>query len=123
MKALAVALLITSLPSFAAVVKSAKLDAAKKNILIDVVYGGGCAKHTFTLKVGGCMETYPVRCTAKLVEKIEGGADFCEAIVSQEVKINLKAAGLTDSYYQGASLNITGDMSSNGISSARVVLP
>ncbi len=47
MKFITLALVLSSFSSFAATLHSAKLDAAKKNILVDVSYGGGCKKHTF----------------------------------------------------------------------------
>lgn len=124
MKFIAIALALSSLTGFAATVHSAKLDAAKKNILVDVSYGGGCKKHTFTLKVGACQETYPVGCSAELVEKTEGGFDPCEAIVGQTVTINLAKYRLDEAYYANGSLRITGDKDQSGKpSSATVILP
>lgn len=121
---LAMTLALTAFGAQAAEVLSAQIDAEGKNILVDVSYGGGCKKHTFSLKVGGCLESYPVQCTAVLVEKIEGGADFCEAIIHTTAKINLKKAGLTNSYYKGGSLKITGDKNFRGeLSAATVTLP
>ncbi len=118
------ALALSSLGAHAAEVLSANLDRTGKNILVDVSYGGGCKKHTFSLKVGGCLESYPVQCRAVLVETIEGGFDMCEAIVHTTAKINLKKAGLTDSYYKGATLTIVGDKNFRGESSkATVTLP
>lgn len=108
----------------AAEVRGARLDANKKNLLIDVTYGGGCAKHTFKLAVGACRESFPVSCDAVLIEKISGGVDLCEAIISETVKINLKRAGLTDPYYRQGSLTIFGDQMFNGeTSQATVKLP
>lgn len=108
--------------SFAAIVKSAKLDASEKNILIDVVYGGGCAKHDFALKLDGCYESYPVQCEAKLVDQT---VDYCEALVSDTVVIPLAKYGLNDSYYQHGSLTITGDIDwqTKKPSSVKVTLP
>lgn len=108
--------------SFGATVKSAKLDASEKNILIDVTYSGGCGKHDFSLKIGGCLESYPVRCSAQLVHKTD---DACEAMISETIVISLEKAGLTDSYYESASLTITGDKDwqTNKASQANVRLP
>lgn len=92
--------------SFGATVHSAKLDESKKNILIDVGYSGGCGTHEFSLDVGACMESYPVQCSAKLIHKSK---DICEALISETVVISLEKAGLTDSYYERASLTIIGD--------------
>ncbi len=108
----------------AAEVKSAKLDSSKKNILVDVVYGGGCKKHVFALEVGACLESMPVQCTAKLVETTIGGPDFCEALISETVVLPLKKYGLNDSYYAGGKLTITGDRGFTGEpSQATVRLP
>lgn len=93
--------------SLGAIVKSAKLDASGANILIDVVYGGGCAKHDFMLKLDGCYESYPVQCEAKLIDQT---VDYCEALISDTVVIPLAKYGLNDSYYQRGSLTITGDI-------------
>ena len=124
MKFIALVLAMSSLSSFAATVHSAKLDPAQKNILVDVSYGGGCKKHTFTIKLEGCRETYPVSCDAQLVEKIEGGFDACEAIVGQTVKINLAKYRLDEAYYANGSLTIKGDKDMSGKpSSATVKLP
>ncbi len=105
----------------AAEVKSAKLDSSKKNILVDVVYGGGCKEHVFTLELGPCLESYPVQCSAKLVEKTIGGLDFCEALISETVVISRKKYGLDDSYFKGAKLTITGDRGFTGEPSSAVV--
>lgn len=124
MKFIALALALSSLSSFAATVHSAKLDATKKNILVDVSYSGGRKKHTFSLKVGACLETYPVRCSAELIEKTVSGPDMCEALVGQTVTINLAKYRLDEAYYAGGSLTITGDLNMNGKpSSGMVVLP
>lgn len=108
--------------AFAAYVKSAKLDAQKKNILVDVSYGGGCGDHEFSLQVGECLETFPAQCSAKLIEKTN---DNCEALISATVTISLEQYGLTDSYYQRASLTIMGDKNeqTNNPTSATVRLP
>ncbi len=99
--------LMTAAPSFAAKIQSAKLDASGKNILLEVTYGGGCGKHEFSLRShGGCMESNPVQCTFQLIEKTD---DYCEALISDTVVINLKEAGLTDRYYSRAYLTIAGD--------------
>ncbi len=124
MKFIALVFALSSFSTFAATVHSAKLDASKKNILVDVSYGGGCKKHTFTLKMGACLETYPVQCSAELVEKTIGGFDACEAIVGQTVTINLAKYRLDEAYFTRGSLAITGDRDMNGQpSSATVILP
>lgn len=108
---LLVSLLISSFSALAAEVLSAKLDANNENLLVDVQYTGGCAKHTFSLKVGeSCLETYPVQCSAKLIETVQG-SDTCEVVIQETAVFNLKKLGLTDVYFEGASLAISGGRS------------
>lgn len=92
--------------SFGATVVSARLDSSNKNILIDVVYGGGCGDHDFSLRYGPCLETFPVQCSAELVHKTN---DTCEALIQNTVMISLEKEGLTDPYFEKAALTITGD--------------
>ncbi len=121
MKFIAMVLALSSLSSFAATVHSAKLDASKKNILVDVSYGGGCKKHTFSLKLVTCQETYPVTCIANLVEKVEGGFDACEAIISETVTLELAKYRLDEAYYARGTLIILGDNTVAGTPSAAAV--
>lgn len=124
MKLIALVVALSSFSSFAASVHSAKLDASQKNILVDVSYGGGCKKHTFSLSLTLCAETFPLMCNARLVETIEGGFDPCEAIVGETVKINLEKNGFLDGYFNEALIRITGDKDSRGVeTSATVKLP
>lgn len=110
------AISLTALASNAVQVQGARLDADAKSILIDVAYGGGCKEHKFELQVSSCLESMPVQCTAKIVDLTTD--DYCEAYLSETVKISLESAGLNDEYYSGASLSISG---SSG--SANVQLP
>jgi len=99
-------------------VESAKLNAKEGVLEVDVSFGGGCLEHTFELQVGGCLESFPVQCTLKVVDTTEG-FDACEAFLFKTLKFSLKEYGLTDSYYSGASLTIKGA----GKTSAGVTLP
>lgn len=105
-----------SFEAFSASVKSAKIDSAGENILVDVVYGGGCKVHKFSLKIDPyCLESYPVQCSARLVEEIVGGGeDYCQAIIHTTAVINLEKHGLNDRYFNGAELTIRGDRGFNG---------
>jgi hypothetical protein len=98
--------------------QKATLDGSKQNLEFLVGYSGGCAKHVFTLEVGSCLETYPVQCSAQLIHRSN---DQCEAYLSDKVIINLSDAGLTDSYYKGASLTIFANDGKQFVGS--VVLP
>lgn len=99
-------------------VQKVALDGAKQNLEFLVGYSGGCAIHQFKLEVGSCLETYPVQCSARLIHRSN---DDCEAYLSEQVSINLKEAGLTDSYYKGASFTIYANDETNAIGT--VLLP
>jgi hypothetical protein len=101
----------------AAEVTSARLNFSTNSIDVDVRYVGGCKDHRFGLQVQGCLETSPVRCEAKLIDRTRD--DFCEAILWKTASFSLAEYGLTDSYYRGATITITGDFSTK----AFVVLP
>lgn len=102
----------------AAEVLDAKIDAAGENIEVTVSYGGGCFEHQFKLQMGGCLESYPVQCAAKVVD-VTKEVDICEAIIMKKVTFNLKAHGLDKSYYANGSLTLSGD----GGTSASVIIP
>ena len=93
--------------SASAEVVGARVDAARGLLLVDVSYGGGCLEHKFKLEVGMCMETFPVSCSASVVDVTEG-VDMCEAIIHQTVEFGLKENGLTDGYYSGGTLTFKG---------------
>jgi hypothetical protein len=117
-----VAITVVTSTTFAAKVRSARLDQSKQNILIDVTYGGGCGEHKFTLKVGGCLESAPVQCGAQLIEETD---DYCEGLIGETISISLQEAGLTGAYYSNASLTIFGDLDSTGNerTQANITLP
>lgn len=119
---LGVFLTFISLQSFSATVKSVELDEQKENLLIGVVYGGGCGNHEFSLKLGSCLETYPVQCSAELIEQTD---DTCEALIYNTITIPLSKYNLSDSYFKGGTLRITGDLDwkTNQPSQASIQLP
>lgn len=110
--------------SFAAVVNSAKIDDSGSNIVVEVTYGGGCKEHKFELQVKECAMTFPVKCQADLVETVVDGTDYCEAMITEKIELNLRDYNLDDVYYSGASLTINGDLKNTGaVSQATVILP
>lgn len=124
MKAFILVSLLVSSYSFGAVINSAKLDDSQENILVEVSYGGGCKEHNFELQITACAETFPVQCTADLVETVVDGPDFCEAFITKIVELNLRDNNLDDIYFSGGSLTIKGDKKANGRASrATIVLP
>lgn len=124
MKKLTVSLILSLMATqaFGAIVRSARLDASKNYILIDVTYIGGCSQHDFSLKLGSCLETFPVQCSAELIEKTD---DQCEALIANTAVIPLDQYHLNDGYFKGASLKITGDLDwqTKKASQATVTLP
>jgi len=101
---IATALLMSFQTLQAAEVKSAQVNG--DILTLEVAYGGGCKEHKFGLElVGGCMESYPVQCTAKLVDS---ALDFCEAYIQETVEISLSEQGISGEYFEGAFLTILG---------------
>jgi hypothetical protein len=97
--------------SFSATIKNAKYDTTTKDVILDVVYSGGCGTHRFYLKPLGCFETMPVQCRAELIDESN---DPCEALISNTIRLDISAYyNLGDQYYQDASLTILGDFDAN----------
>ena len=116
---LALAVLCTSLSSTAAIVNGARLDAAGKNVILTLTYGGGCRDHKFTLKKGDfCLESYPMQCGAEVIETVVNGPDICEAIITKEVKFSIKRNRLSSATYW----TFTGDIDQTGRESRATVL-
>lgn len=109
---------LASAPAFANEVQSARYNANTNAIEIDVTYGGGCEEHKFKLQMGACLESFPVSCSAQLID-VSDNYDPCEAMVGETVSITLKEAGLDDDYFNGAWISIEGSNNS----SASVKLP
>jgi hypothetical protein len=88
-------------------VQGARYNAATQSIDVDVAYGGGCEEHKFKLQMGGCLESMPVQCSAKVID-VSAKPDFCEAYIHQTISFKLTDYGLTDDYFEGASVRIEG---------------
>lgn len=117
MSAVSVVFGLASLDSASAVtIRSAKLDAAGENLIVDVSFGGGCETPKIELEMKGCAESSPVQCQATVKNMV---LDFCEMMLSQTVVFNLKTHGIEGRYYSNGSLTLKG---SDG-SSATVQLP
>lgn len=104
-------LLLMALTLFASVSASAKITDARFNkatgkIEVDVAYSG-CSQRKFELKVGGCFESLPVRCNAKLID-VSGRNELCQGFFEHTVEFSLEEAGLNDDYYSEASIAIQG---------------
>lgn len=87
-------------------VNSVTLDASKQNLLVSVTHSGGCGDHSYELVLSGCFESMPAQCNATIKHKTN---DICQALITKDIKFNLRKYGLTDSYYEGAKLTIKGD--------------
>jgi hypothetical protein len=106
-KMILIAAALMSLQVAATEVKDARFNYDKNVIEVDVAYGGGCKEHKFELEMSGyCLESYPVQCSAKIVDQTYD--DYCEAYIHRTVEFTLEEAGLDDGYYNGASITITG---------------
>lgn len=99
-------------------VNGARYNAAKQSIDVDVSYGGGCEEHAFKLEIGMCLESFPVQCSAEVLD-VSAKPDFCEAFLHQTVSFKLADYGLNDNYFSGALITIGGE----GKEGASVRLP
>ena len=107
-KVLVLLSMFSAVNSSAAEIKGGRFNAKKTAIELDVAYGGGCQKHTFSLQIGSCLESQPVQCReVKLIENANG--DACRAYLHETIVLPLNEFGLNNSYYTGASLTINGD--------------
>ncbi|CAF1451670.1 unnamed protein product [Rotaria sordida] len=98
-------------------IQDGRYNSKTKTIELNVQYSGGCDEHKFQLKIGTCLESYPVQCDAKLIDLTTN--DYCKALIQRKVLIDLHEAGLDNSYYTGASILIHGARDSK----TRVILP
>lgn len=111
--ALVATLLLQTPFANAAEIVSGEFDLSGRYLTLDVVTGGGCGAHYFTLNMGGgCLETFPVQCSFNLIEKTN---DACEALISGKAVIDLADVGIyANAYYSQASITIVGDPGSAG---------
>jgi hypothetical protein len=92
--------------SQAAEIQSGRFNSVTNKVELTVSYGGGCSEHTFKLQLsGGCAESYPVQCSLNLVHTTDK-PDFCEALITEDLKLDLPAYMLTDEYFEGAYIRI-----------------
>ncbi|UJR19475.1 hypothetical protein I4U23_022606 [Adineta vaga] len=98
-------------------IRAANYNDQTKSIDIDIQYGGGCKEHKFELKIGACLESFPVQCGAKLIDLVED--DLCEALLLHRVSFGIETLGLNTNYYSGATIRIKGDENTT----ATVILP
>jgi hypothetical protein len=98
-----VAFALVSTSAFAAEIRGGRYDEARQVIQLDVSYGGGCEEHTFRVDLGMCLESLPMQCEARLVERANG--DMCEAYIHRTIEIPVSETNL----YGTAYLTIKGD--------------
>lgn len=107
-----------SMSASAAKILDGSFNSKTQSIDLDVAYGGGCEVHTFTLDIGACQESFPVRCpNVQLIEDKHG--DNCKAYIQETISISLEEAGIDGPYYTGATFTIHGDINSR----VTIVLP
>jgi len=107
---LALAISFFAAQTFAAEVLKVKVDETGKNLLIDVMYGGGCLEHTFEVQMRqGCARSMPAQCHGTLVDTTNG-FDACEALVGKTVTVSIESLGV--SMYNRPLVTIMGDRDS-----------
>lgn len=81
------------LPSDPASVTSAAVHG--DSLVLEVTFGGGCARHDFALYASGVwMESFPVQTPVSLAHDAHG--DNCRALLSRELRFDLSP--LADAY-------------------------
>lgn len=104
--------LFLSFDAAAADVKSARYNAEDDTVSVNVVHGGGCGTHRYSLTFDDhCLETLPAQTGAELVHRSN---DPCEALISREARVSVKRLLCRPAY-----LTIRGDRGT----SARVLVP
>ena len=93
-------------------IKGAAIDASGKNLIVNVLHGGGCEKHEYKLEMHGCAESMPVQCQATVNDLT---FDACESFVANKVIFNLKDNGIDGEYYSNGSLEIKGFNKSSAV--------
>lgn len=122
-KLLAISLItLLSIPSFGAIVRSARIDSTQRFLQIRVEFRGGCGVHRFRLNINECAESDPVQCVSRL-RHIRN--DQCNRLIRRTLNFSLAGLGLNDPYYDDGTLTIFGDRlpNSNQYSRATVRLP
>lgn len=95
--------------SYALGINSGQFNTETQKVELNVSYGGGCSQHSFEFgPFGGCLESYPVQCDLNLVHSTDK-PDFCKAIITQDLELDLPDGMLTKDYYKGAFLTVFGD--------------
>lgn len=90
MKTLIVAFLaVFTINTQAAHIMKAEFDADNSQIVLDVAYSGGCYEHEFELEYDvHCLETYPAKQVAQLVDLTQG-KDTCKAIIAETLRFDV----------------------------------
>lgn len=91
---IATLLTVCSLQASAAQILGGSYDSTTDNIVLDVVYQGGCKEHVFKVRVEMCNRVVPASCQAQLVDHTED--DVCRGIVHKTIQI--PADGVVGSY-------------------------
>jgi len=105
-KLVLITLLFAGSVSFAAQINSGSFNARTQKVELNVTYGGGCSEHSFKLElINGCRESFPVQCDLNLVHTADK-PDFCEALISKNLELDLPNGMLNDSYFERAFLSI-----------------
>lgn len=69
----------------AAEIQSGHYEKESDNIVLNVVYQGGCKEHVFKIKLNQCNRAMPATCKATLVDNTED--DVCRGFVQKTVVI------------------------------------
>jgi hypothetical protein len=82
MKTLLLSLItLTSVQAFSAEVVSGGYDYRSDNIVVEVVYQGGCKDHNLQLRLNMCNRSLPMSCVVDLVDNTED--DVCRGVLQK----------------------------------------
>lgn len=101
---------VASLSQARVYVKSATLAEDNKNVVVQVLYSGGCSKHHFSLEIAGRSEINPLEIQASIKEI---SFDKCRLTIPGTLVFNLGEHKLNKLMF--SSLNIKGDLASEAI--------
>lgn len=75
------------------VLEAASYDKNKKQLIIDVAYGGGCFPHQFELEWDGLtLESFPVQYHFKIVDKSD--KDPCQAFLGAQLRFDIDTSDI-----------------------------
>ena len=100
-------IVMISNPAGAALIQGVRMT--ESGVQMDVVYGGGCKDHVFSLKRMVCTRSTPMSCALELID--EGQDDPCRALIPQTIDLpldsNILSGQVNQLIFMDSEKNIT----------------